>query len=171
VARLQILELPEGAGDDRPPFVLVIDEVAEEESERVIDSREAMDGMAKKMGARAVAVFHGMTVDIPANSSAPVSDDPERAGTTEIVHAHERTRLDLCAALLVSGDTTWRKLVETVTERQKAIARIYNLPEQPDGMDAKDPNLGDFLQGYGNAIRKAKRAARDGSGEGAEDTG
>jgi hypothetical protein len=119
---LQILELPEGTGDDQPPFILVIDEVTEEESERVIGSKEVFDGMAKKMGARAVAVFHGMTVDIPANTPAPVADDPERAGTTQLVYAHERTRLDLCAALLVSGDTTWRKLVETVTERQRALA-------------------------------------------------
>jgi hypothetical protein len=26
MARLQILQLPQGAGDDQPPFILVIDE-------------------------------------------------------------------------------------------------------------------------------------------------
>lgn len=124
MARLQILELPEGSGDDRPPFVLVVDEVTAEEAERVIGSKDAFDGMAKKAGARAVAVFHGMTVDIPANSSAPVSDDPERAGTTQLVYAHERTRLELCDALLLSRDTTWRQLVEAVAERRTAHERL-----------------------------------------------
>jgi hypothetical protein len=79
VARLQILELPEGSGDDRPPFILVIDEITEDESERIIGSKEAIDGMARKAGARAVAVFHGMTVEIPANDAVPVPQDPEQA--------------------------------------------------------------------------------------------
>ncbi|MDX2697105.1 hypothetical protein [Streptomyces ipomoeae] len=158
MARLQILELPEGAGDDRPPFVLVIDEVTAEESERVIDSREAMDGMAKRMGARAVAVFHGMTVDIPANTPAPVADDPERAGTTEIVYAHERTRLDLCSALLVSGDTAWRKLVEHVAERQRQLAGLYQ------NKDALTEALGmDRLRDWDDIVNAARglRKERD----------
>lgn len=125
MARLQILQLPEGVGDDRPPFLLVVDEVTDKETERLVDSQEAIDGMAKKAGARAVAVFHGMTVDIPANDPLPVVEDPERAGTAQIVYAHERTRLDLCAALLVSGDTPWRKLIEHVTERQRELAGLY----------------------------------------------
>ena len=114
MARLQILSLPEGAGDGRTPFILVIDQVTEGEAEQLVGSQEAVDGMAKKAGARAVAVFHGMTMEIPANDSLPVADDPERAGTTQIVYAHERTRLDLCDALLLSRDTTWRKLIEAV---------------------------------------------------------
>jgi hypothetical protein len=164
---LQILELPEGSGGDRSPFVLVVDEVTAEESERVIGSKDAFDGMAKKAGARAVAVFHGMTVDIPANSSAPVSDDPERAGTTEIVYAHERTRLDLCDALLLSYDTTWRKLVETVTERQRELAGLYRqldrvreLPDYPDVMDAQQEHPNVWKHGYQCGVLAAKSAAR-----------
>lgn len=125
MARLQILELPEGSGADRPPFLLVIDQVADDEAERIIASQESFNGVAAKSGARAIAVFHGMTVDLPANAPPPVADDPERAGTTEIVYAHERTRLDLCSALLVSGDTPWRKLVELVAERQRELADLY----------------------------------------------
>lgn len=99
MARLQILELPEGSGDDRPPFILVVDQVTDDETERVIASQEAFDGVASKSGARAVAVFHGMTVDIPANDtsayvSAALGEQPEvqwRLG-----HAEKRSE-ELCA--------------------------------------------------------------------------
>lgn len=127
MARLQILQLPEGAGHDRPPFILVVDQyqplryiAGADMSERVVDEFE---GVAGKIGARGVLVF-AETVEIPANDVVLVADDPERAGTTQIVHAHERTRLDLCSALLVSGDTTWRKLVERVAEQQRTVARL-----------------------------------------------
>jgi hypothetical protein len=170
VARLQILELPEGTGDDRPPFVLVIDEVAEEESERVIDSREAMDGMAKKMGARAVAVFHGMTVTIPANESVspPPADAAERVGEAEIMQAHERSRLALCDALLLSRDTTWRQLVEQAAERQRTMARLFRqldrvreLPEYPDLMDSRQEHPAVWKHGYQCGVLAAKTAARN----------
>lgn len=80
MARLQILPLPEGTGDDRPPFVLVIDQVTEDEGERLIDNRDVMDGFGVKAGARAVAVFHGMTMEIPANEPSPA---PEAAEVSE----------------------------------------------------------------------------------------
>ncbi|MFJ3950311.1 hypothetical protein ACIPXV_09600 [Streptomyces libani] len=65
MTRLQILELPEGSGDDRPPFVLVIDQY---EPQPYPDEPEPspFDGVAEKIGARAVLVFEE-TVDIPAN--------------------------------------------------------------------------------------------------------
>ncbi|WP_073793177.1 hypothetical protein [Streptomyces uncialis] len=68
MARLQILELPEGAGDDRPPFALVIDEYT---SQRYIlgpgqSTDPAPEGMAESIGARAVLAF-AETIDIPAN--------------------------------------------------------------------------------------------------------
>lgn len=68
MARIQILELPEGAGDDRPPFVLVVDQY---EPQRYIATGEVktatpFDGVAGKIGARAVLVFTE-PVDIPAN--------------------------------------------------------------------------------------------------------
>jgi hypothetical protein len=172
---LQILELPEGSGDDRPPFVLVIDEVTEDESERVIGSKEAFDGIAAKAGARAVAVFHGMTVTIPANARPPVSDDPERAGTTQLVYAHERTRLDLCAALLLSGDTTWRQLTEQVAERQRTVARLFRqldrvreLPDYPDLMDSRQEHPAVWKHGYQCGVLAAKTAARNERATGTE---
>jgi hypothetical protein len=178
VARLQILELPEGSGDDRPPFILVIDEITEDESERIIGSKEAIDGMARKAGARAVAVVHGMTVEIPANDAVPVPQDPEQAGTTQLVYAHERTRLDLCAALLVSGDTTWRQLVEQAAERQRTVARLFRqldrvreLPDYPDIMDSRQEHPAVWKHGYQCGVLAAKSAARNERATAAEDSG
>lgn len=53
------------------------------------------------------------------------SDVPDDHQLPELVYAHERTRLDLCSALLVSGDTTWRQLIEQVAERQRELAGAY----------------------------------------------
>jgi hypothetical protein len=72
MARLQILELPEGTGDDRPPFALVIDQY---EPPPYPDEPEPspFDGIAEKIGARAVLIFDD-TIDIPANASAEMPD-------------------------------------------------------------------------------------------------
>lgn len=68
MARLQILELPEGTGDDRPPFVLVIDEC---QPQRVVLGMDATwqdhwQNLADKIGARGVIVTPD-TINIPAN--------------------------------------------------------------------------------------------------------
>ncbi|WP_327222994.1 hypothetical protein OG229_02300 [Streptomyces platensis] len=65
MARLQILELPEGAGDDRPPFALVIDQY-EPPPYPGEPEPSPFDGIAEKIGARAILVFEE-TIDIPAN--------------------------------------------------------------------------------------------------------
>lgn len=78
MARLQILELPKGDGDERPPFILVVDEyeptryvlgIGEDESIPV----NPFEGVAERIGARQVLVFEE-TVDIPAND-VPVDPD------------------------------------------------------------------------------------------------
>lgn len=86
MARLQILELPEGAGDDRPPFVLVIDQARIEDfhpsaegksSWQIFQDRVAAEDptqrIAEQIGARAVLVFEE-TIEIPANE-VPVDPD------------------------------------------------------------------------------------------------
>ncbi|MFJ4637596.1 hypothetical protein ACIP69_18480 [Streptomyces hygroscopicus] len=74
MARLQILELPEGAGDDRPPFVLVVDQVPVDEPGFEALRRDLNEGdVAARIGARAVLVFEE-TIDIPANE-VPVDPD------------------------------------------------------------------------------------------------
>ena len=70
MARLQILELPEGSNDDRPPFILVIDQyVARRYVQGIGQTAEPVDefaGVAEQIGARAVLVFEE-TINIPAN--------------------------------------------------------------------------------------------------------
>jgi hypothetical protein len=74
MARLQILELPEGSGDDRPPFVLVVDEMPADEAAFEALRRDLNDGdLAKRIGAQGVLCFE-TTIDIPANE-VPVDPD------------------------------------------------------------------------------------------------
>lgn len=76
MARLQILELPEGAGNERPPFVLVIDEYEGVDVTPGITQESWLlryQGMAEQIGARAVLVFEE-SIDIPAND-VPVDAD------------------------------------------------------------------------------------------------
>lgn len=73
MTRLQILELPEGSGDDRPPFVLVIDEAATGPDGELLITSSSFEGIRERIGARAVLVFEE-TVDIPANE-VPVDPD------------------------------------------------------------------------------------------------
>lgn len=114
MARLQILELPEGTDDDRPPFVLVIDQARVEDFYPNTDAETAwqtyigklvaadpLKDMAERAGARAVLVFED-TIDIPANDTsafalnagepARAQADKIQARATEAVQAaHERT--------------------------------------------------------------------------------
>jgi hypothetical protein len=70
MARLQILELPEGTGDDRPPFVLVVDQCAPQRYVIGLDSswQDHWQQLADKIGARGVIVTPE-TIDIPANDT------------------------------------------------------------------------------------------------------
>ncbi|WP_209446089.1 hypothetical protein [Streptomyces sp. MZ04] len=75
MARIQILELPEGSSDDRPPFVLVVDETAPQRYILGADTtwRDHWQDIADKIGARGVIVTPD-TVDIPAND-VPVDEN------------------------------------------------------------------------------------------------
>ncbi|CAM5738256.1 hypothetical protein [Streptomyces badius] len=95
MARLQILELPEGTGDDRPPFILVIDEVAFDNPvyERFVVDEELATGLANRVGAQAVLLFED-TIDIPANDTSAYAQPP---GAALHLGDHE-LRADLAAA-------------------------------------------------------------------------
>ncbi|MFE9300534.1 hypothetical protein [Streptomyces sp. NPDC006856] len=69
--RLQILQLPEGASEDSPPFVLVIDQAPSGGPlyRRFAEDIDLNDSIAARTGARAVLVFED-TIDIPANQEA-----------------------------------------------------------------------------------------------------
>lgn len=85
MARLQILELPEGSGDDRPPFILVVDQADEATVNALSPSNEGLSShsavmqkltgqtAAEQIGARGILVFAD-TIDIPANE-VPVGPD------------------------------------------------------------------------------------------------
>lgn len=91
MARLQILQLPEGASDERAPFVLVVDQVVPERY--VLGS--AMEGqpshwdvMAERIGARGVIVTPE-TMEIPAND-VPFQLTVDDSSSDRAVEASER---------------------------------------------------------------------------------
>lgn len=90
MARLQILELPEGSGDERPPFVLVIDQMPTEEAAFNALRRDLTDA-AQRIGARAVLGFD-TTIDIPANDTTAYLT--ATAGGSLPADAHYETVID-----------------------------------------------------------------------------
>lgn len=140
MARLQILQLPEGVNDERPPFVLIVDQYQPQRYLMGLDTdAELVDefaGLHQEIGARGVLVFHE-PVEIPANAQpAAAVDYPEPRPDAEIIHAHEQTRLALCDALLLSRDTTWHQITEQAAARQREIAtraqRLHEREGRPD---------------------------------------
>ncbi|WP_405925426.1 hypothetical protein [Streptomyces sp. NBC_00035] len=63
--RLQILQLPQGASDERAPYILVIDQAPRDEP-AFTAFREDLELVAERTGARAVLCFED-TMGIPAN--------------------------------------------------------------------------------------------------------
>ena len=103
MARLQILQLPAGAGDDRPPFVLVVDETDDAFRHELGDPnatmRDAQADLAKALGARAVLVFR-QPVDIPANENAVqaerlphVDDFTDLSEAKQLTEARDEARM------------------------------------------------------------------------------
>jgi hypothetical protein len=188
MARLQILELPQGSGDDRPPFVLVVDQyqplryvMAPGMEEQPVDEFE---GVAEKIGARAVLVFWE-PVEIPATEASAASDEQPDDSTVvsdlsrqldearnwarhgyEIGQRHcGWTDRGVAPSWLTEG---WGpgyfgtcEHLKRATEYDEALTRVRNLPEQPDVMDAQHPEPNAYLHGYKVAIRDAKRATRN----------
>ncbi|WP_326779745.1 hypothetical protein OG481_02285 [Streptomyces longwoodensis] len=118
MARLQILELPSGADDDRPPFALVVDQCQGVPLDMVEAVETSWRRVGEEIGARGTLVLLE-AVTIPANEPTPTGGDPE------LIHAHEQTRLALCDALLLSRDTTWHQLTEQAAARQRELASLY----------------------------------------------
>ncbi|MFC8873220.1 hypothetical protein [Streptomyces ardesiacus] len=93
MARLQILELPEGTDDVRPPYVLVVDETM---PQRVIIGmdhgpvRDYWSDVAERIGARAVIVTPE-TVEIPANDLT-LPEPAELVAETELRFERDEMR-------------------------------------------------------------------------------
>lgn len=183
MARLQILELPEGSGDERSPYLLIIDQVDDELAE---DIARWPDDIGKRTGARHVLCFPG-TIDIPANDTAAyLQQVAEETGATigEAVRAanaqhsmDERTDItrdmyrlakwknELTHALGMDRTRDWDDIRNAAAGLRKqrdsqaeTLERVRNLPEQPNVMDAQHPDPTGYLHGYSVAIREAKRA-------------
>ena len=105
MARLQILELPEGSNDDRPPFILVVDQYVPRRYVQGIGQTaepvNEFDGVAEQIGARAVLVFEE-TVDIPANDTSAYLTPPAKQELVVEVNGDPATvkpRRDWCCSL------------------------------------------------------------------------
>ncbi|MCX4605498.1 hypothetical protein OG402_34075 [Streptomyces anulatus] len=181
MARLQILELPEGTGDDRPPFILVVDqyEPVEATPSRLFRHQD----MAEQIGARAVLVFEE-TIDIPANDTSAYAqstatalhlDGHEVPGVVdeedepEDWHGILQTRRRQLAKMLgINPLTEWDGILEAATQlRQEcdtqaaAIRRVRNLDTEPESLDAHQAEPTGYLLGYAVAVRAAKQASRE----------
>jgi hypothetical protein len=136
MARLQILELPEGTNDDRPPFVLVLDQVDDELAE---DITRWPDDIATRIGARQVLCFPG-TIDIPANDLDGYNGIPGGDYTAFAATVERALGIDISTAVPDAGGwllTACRELEKSETAREQlrqerdaqteALDRVRNL--------------------------------------------
>ncbi|WP_327162097.1 hypothetical protein [Streptomyces zaomyceticus] len=148
MARLQILELPEGVDDERAPFVLVVDEHV---PQRYITAggaqftrRDPFDGLAEKIGARAVVVFEE-SIEIPANE-IPV----DAAGYPVRVR--------------IVADTT--EFEQALAEASEAASRVRPVQREVDQMDRITDALGfDRLRDWDEIVWAIENALTPGSAE------
>ena len=145
MARLQILELPEGAGDDRPPFVLVVDQVPTEDVAFDSLRRDLLgDGeLAPLLGARAVLCFEG-TVDIPANDVGEQAKPLLRVGEFEARDADAERKAAITAALGMDRTRDWDDV-------QHAARRVRR---QRDELREESLRRGKVKAEYAECIRK-----------------
>lgn len=149
MARLQILELPEGTDDERPPFVLVVDECP---PQRVVlgtgsAPRDPWQEVAERIGARGVIVTPE-TVEIPANE-VPVGPDgyPIRLRVEadldgfreQIADAQAEARRKLSASETLGHKLLQRaEIAEDVTAQTKSLMerRTRTLRERAEAAEA-----------------------------------
>ena len=177
MARLQILQLPEGAGDRRPPFILVIDEAATGpdgglliKAADFIETREATN-------ARDVFIFEE-TVTIPANEPVPLTVlstdgdaeavDPGLADLVLRALGIELTpggipydeALDNACRQLEKSEAARRHLNRERDALNARLQQVQQTPLGPDAMDAglEHPNV--WLHGYRAGVLAARAASR-----------
>lgn len=169
MARLQILQLPEGAGDERQPFALIIDQVTYDEAGSFVEGAESLNGFALKAGARAAAVFHGVTVDLPAN--APTSLPLLSAGM-EVVDVIDPKLADLVLKTLgielvpdgVPLDealhNACRQLEESGAAREHLRRRIDRAEKRCEELRAESLRRGKVKLDYAERVRQLETAIR-----------
>lgn len=133
MARLQILQLPEGAGDDRPPWLLIVDELPTRDAQLDMLRRDLADNdLTARIGARGALCFES-TINLPANEplSLPLMSVQGDSQTSELIDVHEQTRLALCDAFCLPLDSTWTQIVETAGQRQRSLAGLLRERDAP----------------------------------------
>ncbi|WP_405911354.1 hypothetical protein OG529_04350 [Streptomyces longwoodensis] len=126
MARLQILELPEGTDDERPPFALVVDQCAADRwvsrpgnGDQLMSARwrEA----AELLGARGVIVT-AETVEIPANDLSAEFREGLQASVGDVYEA-ARTSLS-------ESETLGHKLLQRAEQAEEVAAHTKALMER-----------------------------------------
>ncbi|MEV7975436.1 hypothetical protein [Streptomyces sp. NPDC086519] len=184
MARLQILELPEGSGDDRPPYLLIVDQVPRDEPAFEALRRDLADGdITARTGARAVLCFE-TTVDIPAND-APLGSDGRPLFLCDMREpdglrlAHERTDIardmdrlakwknELLDALGMDRTRDWDDIRNAAAGLRKerdaqaeAIERVRRASSKPEIMNAQQEHPTVWMHGYECGVLAAKSALR-----------
>jgi len=188
MARLQILELPEGSGDDRPPFVLVIDQVPTDEAgfDAIRRDLGTPEDLIERLGARAVLVFED-TIDIPGND-VPLDPDgyplkfriePDfetfrEQVQEEVLHAQGKVtralnttdwKRELQQALGMDRTRDWddirnaaARLRQERDEKGAALERVRALDDEPAAANMQKSDPNSFLHGYRVAISAARLA-------------
>ena len=131
MARLQVLELPEGPDDSRPPFVLVVDETIPQRVVIGMDHGSVPDywqRVAAEIGARGVIVTPE-TVEIPANNLTEYRVDPFVPDPAEAVRR------------LATVDDESEQRARHLEDKLKAFAEAHHR-ENVDRMDAVTDALG-----------------------------
>lgn len=187
MARLQILQLPEGANDDRPPFILVVDQYEPQRYMLGPDQPEPVsefDGVAERIGARMVLVF-AESIDIPANDPTLYSEAMERAAPLRAderaIQAEEKLKAfmekryaieqdrkaSLTDALGMDRTRDWDDIRNAAAGLRKdrdaqtsVIERVRNLSTEPELMNSEQEHPRVWRHGYECGVRAAKSASR-----------
>jgi hypothetical protein len=122
MARIQILELPEGASDERSPFAVIIDQVQDVDALRT--SLGLDSSVRDAMGARVILAFEE-TVDIPANEPAYATEltgegDSVTAGVVHLKVEPDLTGFDESLGAALAGA---QRIARTYADRE---VRKYN---------------------------------------------
>ena len=131
MARLQILELPEGGGDERPPFILVIDQVATGPDGELLLKSSDFEGVNERIGVRAVLVFEE-TIDIPANE-VPLDEN----GQPLFLKVHVEGEVEQFRGQ-VQGEI--RKAQEELRQAISAPSRDITVDNAADVVASHDPS-------------------------------
>ena len=182
MARLQILALPAGPDDGRPPFMFVLDQISGDESDQIIEAQDDFNGVAKAAGACAVVAFHGMTIDLPANdttayrapsSKEPETFDPELAALVLDTLGIEMTPggvscdevLYRACRELQKSEATRRHLNRERDGLKARLQQVQEGPTTPDVMNAQQERPDVWVHGYKCGVLAARSAARPRSEE------